>query len=73
MLRSPYLGYVLGQIILVQFVVIRCTLQNSDVKKFQNATVPIVFIQLQPNFVESMVIMGDFDDLTKLKKNFMEL
>ncbi len=50
---TSYVGYPWGQVIWVQFGVIRCTLQISDVKIFKGTT-PTVFIQFQPNLMGRM-------------------
>ncbi len=52
---TPYVGYFSGQVIWVQFGVSRCKI--SDVK---------IFKRLQPNFMESMVIKGEYRPLLVL-------
>ena len=43
----------------VQFGIIQCTLQNFRHQDFQKAA-PTVFIHFQPNFMDSMLIRGDY-------------
>ena len=59
-LCTAYVGYFSCLIILVQFGVIRCTLQNFRRKDFQNAPAPPVFTQFQPNFIVSMLVTREY-------------
>ncbi len=46
-------------ILCVRSAVFRCTLKNFRCESFQKSTAPPVFVQLQPNFMESMVIRAE--------------
>ncbi len=70
-LRSMYRMWGTFHVSLVSF---RACCKVSNVKKFQQATAPPLFIDFQPNFMESMVVRGNtgccfFGDLP----NFMAL